>query len=190
MPFWNRLSINFRLLTWQNRQCKTIAPSLSSAGELLLPQDVDWTLVFVSFLSRYPSDTDNHIYSNCETRIWNPILLVLILCTASFQICLWIFPCVHQSFVHNHSISPRKISNLGGLSLVSSWKPCLFYHPFCYLQNVDFKGSHKISLSTVSRYLASNYLILFREQNIFRKNSLYLLAFYQLQLTFGMKTSK
>ena len=63
-----------------------MAPSLSSAGELLLPQDLDWTLVFVSFLNRYPSDTDNQIYSSSETRIWNHTLLVLILCTASFQI--------------------------------------------------------------------------------------------------------
>ena len=61
-------------------------PSLLSAGELLLPQDLDWTLVFVSFLNRYPSDTDNQIYSSSETRIWNHTLLVLILCTASFQI--------------------------------------------------------------------------------------------------------
>ena len=46
----------------------------------------------------------------------------------------------------------------------------------------------KISLSTVSHHLASkNCLILFREQNIFRKKALHLLTFHQLQLTFGMK---
>ena len=113
MPFWNNFSINFELLKkLPNRQCKTIAQSLSSAEELLLPQDLHWTLVFVSFLSRYPSDTDNQIYSNSETRIWNPILLVLILCTASFQICLWISPCVHQCFAHYYSIAPWKISNI------------------------------------------------------------------------------
>ena len=91
-----------------------------------------------------PSDTDNQMYSNSQTRIWNPILLVLILCTTSFQICLWISPCVHQCFAHYHLIAPQKISNLGGLSLVSSWKPCLFFcRSFCYLQNVDDEGSHK-----------------------------------------------
>ena len=46
----------------QNRQSKRIAPSLSSAGELLILQDRDWTPMFVFFLSRYPSDTDNQIY--------------------------------------------------------------------------------------------------------------------------------
>ena len=107
------------------------------------PQDLDWRLVFVSFLSRYPSDTDNQIYSNSETRIWNPILLVLILCTASFQICLWISPCVHQCFAHYHLIPVSEIFNLVDLSLVSSWKPCLFYRPFYHLQRVDFEGSHK-----------------------------------------------
>ena len=75
--------------------------------------------MFVSFLSRYPSDTDNQIYSNSKIRIWNPILLALILCTASFQICLWISPCVHQCFAHYHLIAPWKISNLGDLSLAS-----------------------------------------------------------------------
>ena len=49
-----------------------------SAGELLLPQDLDWTLMFVSFLRRYPSDTGNQIYPNNKTGIWNPILLFLI----------------------------------------------------------------------------------------------------------------
>ena len=127
----------------QNRQCKMIAPILLSAGELLFPHDLNWTLVFVSFLSRYPSNTDNQIYSNSETRIWNPILLVLILCTVSFQICLWISPSVHQYFIHHQSIASQTISNLGSLSLVSSRKPCLFYRPFWYLQNVDFEGSHK-----------------------------------------------
>ena len=83
-------------------------------------------LVFVSSLRRYPSDTDNQIYWNSETRIWNPILLVLISCTASFQICLWISPCAHLCFAHYHSIAPRKISSLRCLSLVSSWKPYLF----------------------------------------------------------------
>ena len=117
----------------QNRQCKMIAPILLSAGELLLPHDLNWTLVFVSFLSRYPSNTDNQIYSNSETRIRNLILLVFILYTASFQICLWISPCVYQCFAHYNSIAPRKISDLGGLSLVSSWKPCLFYRCFCFL---------------------------------------------------------
>ena len=97
----------------------------------------------VSFLSRYPCNTNNQIYSNRKIRIWNPILLVLILCTASFQICLWTSPCVQQSFAHYYSIAPWKISNLVGLSLASSWKPCLFYHPFCYLQNVAFLGSRK-----------------------------------------------
>ena len=118
----------------KNRQCKTISQSPSSTGEQLLPQDLDWSLIFDSFLSRYPSNTDNQIYSNSKTRIWNPILLVLILCAASFQICLWISPCVHQCFTHYHLIVPRKISNLGGLSLVSSWKACLFYSPFFYLK--------------------------------------------------------
>ena len=139
-----------------------IAPSLSSAGELLLPQDLDWTLVFAFFLSRYLSDTDNQIYSNSKTRIWNSILLVLILCTASFQICLWISSCVHQCFAYNHSIAPRKNSNLGGISLVSSWKPCLFYHPFCYLQNLEFKLSHKNgseSLCSEYRQYWSDYLL-------------------------------
>ena len=55
-------------------------------------QDLDWTLVFVSFLSRYPSDTDNQIYLKSESRIWNSISLVLILCSASFQIYLSISP--------------------------------------------------------------------------------------------------
>ena len=73
---------------------------------------------------------------------------VLTLCAASFQICLWVYPCVHQCFAHYHSI-PRKISNLGGLSLASSWKPCQFYRPFCYLQKVDFKGSHKNSFESL-----------------------------------------
>ena len=77
----------------KNRQCKTISPSPSSTGELLLPQDLDWSLIFDSFLSRYPSNTDNQIYSNSKTRIWNPILLVLVLCAASFQIYLWISLC-------------------------------------------------------------------------------------------------
>ena len=95
------------------------------------PQDLDWTLVFVSFLSRYPSDTDNQIYSNSKTRIWNPILLVFIWCTASFRIFLWSSPFAHQCFVHYHSIAPGKILNLDGLSLVSYWKPCLFYGPLC-----------------------------------------------------------
>ena len=113
------------------------------------------TLLFVSFLSRYPSDTDNQIYSNSETSIWNPILLVLILCTASFEMCLWSSPCIHQYFAHYHSIETRKISNIGGLSLVSSWKPYLFYRPFCYLQNVDFEGSRK----TVLNYCALNTVI-------------------------------
>ena len=99
--------------------------------------------MFVSFLSRFSCDADNQILSNSETRIWNPILLVLILCTASFQICLLISPCVHQCFAHYHLIAPLKISNLANLWLVLSWKPCLFYRPFCYLQNVDFEGSHK-----------------------------------------------
>ena len=53
----------------QNRQCKTIAPSLSSTRELLLPQDLDWTTVFAAFLSRCPSDTDNQIYSKSKTKI-------------------------------------------------------------------------------------------------------------------------
>ena len=80
----------------------------------------------VCFLPVYPSDTDNQIYSNSETRTWNPILLVSIWYTASLQIFLWISPCAHQFFAHYHLISLRKISNLAGLSLVSSWKPCLF----------------------------------------------------------------
>ena len=104
---------------------------------------LDWTLVFVSFLSIYPSDTDNQNYSNIKTRIRNPISLVLILCTASFQICLWISSCVHQCFAHYYWIAPWKISNLSGRSLVSSWRACLFYRPFYYLQNVDFERSHK-----------------------------------------------
>ena len=46
----------------------------------------------------------------------------------------------------------------------------------------------KISLSTVSRHLVSkSCLILFREQNIFRKKPLHLLIFYQLQLIFSME---
>ena len=49
-------------------------------------------MVFVSFLSRYPSDTDNQIYLKSESRIWNSISLVLILCSASFQIYLSISP--------------------------------------------------------------------------------------------------
>ena len=156
MPFWNSFSINFGLLkNCQNRKGKTIVPSQQSAGELLLPQDLDWTLVFVSFLRKYPSDTDNHVYSNNKTKIWNPTLLVLILCTATFQICLWISPCVHQCFAHYHSIAPHKISNLGDLSLVSSWKPCQFYRTFCYLQNVDFEGFHK----TVSNHCVRNTAI-------------------------------
>ena len=114
-------------------------------------QDLDWTLVFVSFLSRYPSDTDNQIYLKSESRIWNSISLVLILCSASFQIYLSISPCVYQCFAHYHSIAPQKILNLGGLSLIPSWKPCLFYCLFCYLQNVDFEESHKYhcALNTV-----------------------------------------
>ena len=91
------------------------------------PQDLHWMMVFVSFLSRYPSDADNHIYSNSETRIWNPTLLVLIWCTASFQICLWISSCAHQCFAHYHAKARQKILNLNGLSLVLSLKPCLFY---------------------------------------------------------------
>ena len=117
---------------------------------------VDWTLVFVSFLSRYPSDTDNQIYSNSETRIWNPMLLVLILCTASFQICLWISPCVHQCFAHYHSIAHQKLSNLGGLSL--SWKSA----KACYLQNVDLEESYKNgfeSLCSEYRHYRSDYLL-------------------------------
>ena len=109
-----------------------IAPSLSSAAELLLPQDLDWTLVFVSFLSRYPSDTDSQIYSNSGTRP------CMILCTASFQICFWISPCVHQCFAHYHAIT-------------------LFY-----LQNVDFEGSSKSSFeSSCSKYrhYRSDYLL-------------------------------
>ena len=43
-------------------------------------------------------------------------------------------------------------------------------------------------LSSVTRHLASkNCLILFREQNIFRKKPLHLLTLDQLQLAFGMK---
>ena len=46
----------------------------------------------------------------------------------------------------------------------------------------------KISLSTVSCHLSSKTcLILFREQNAFRKNPLHLLTFHQLQLTFSIK---
>ena len=151
MPICNSFSINLGLFkSCQNRQCKTIFPSLSSAGELLLPKELHWTLVFGSFWSRYPSDTDNQIYSNSETGI----LKLLLLCTASFQICLWISPCVNQCFAHYHSKAPRKISNLGGLSLVSSWKLCLFYHPFYYLQNVDF-----VSLCSEYRHYRSDYLL-------------------------------
>ena len=120
------------------------------------PQDLDWTLVFVSFLSRYPSDTDTQIYSNTKTRIWNPILLVFIWCTVSFQICLWSSPFAHQCFVHYHSIAPGKILNLDGLSLVSSWKLVCFM-----VLSVDFKGSHKNVLESLcseySHYL-SDYL--------------------------------
>ena len=101
MPFWSSFSINFGLLkSCQNRQCRTVAPILSSAGELLLPLELEWTLVFVSFLRRYPSDTDNQIYSNSETRIRNPILLIIDFCTASFQIFLWISPCAHHVFIN------------------------------------------------------------------------------------------
>ena len=124
--------------------------------------DLNWTLVFVSFLSRYPADTDNQIYSNSGTRIWNPILLVLILCNASFQICLWISPCLHQCFAHCHSIAPWKVPNLGGLSLVSTWKPCLFDRPFCYLLNVDFEGSDKNAFEwycSEYRHYRSDYLL-------------------------------
>ena len=78
------------------------------------------TLVSGSFLSRYPSDTDNQIYPNSKTRNPDSILLVLISCTASFQICLSILLCVHECFANFHLIAPRKISNFGGLSLVSS----------------------------------------------------------------------
>ena len=141
---------------------KTIASSLLSAGELHLPQDLDCTLVFVSFLIRYPSDIDNQIYSSSETRIWNSILLVLILWTASFQICLWISPRVHQCFVYYHSMAPQKIPILGGLSLVSSWKCCLFYCPFCYLQNVHFEGSYKSSFEPLClkyNHYWSDYLL-------------------------------
>ena len=130
-----------------------IAPSLSSAGELL-PQYLDWTLVFVSFLSRYPFDTENQIYLNSKTRTWNPILLVMILRTASFQICLWISPCIHQCFAHYHLIIPRKISNLS----VYHWS----HRPFCYLQNKEFEGSHKNgfqSLCSEYRHYRSDYLL-------------------------------
>ena len=46
-----------------------ITESLSSAGKLLLPRDLDWTLVFASFPSRYPSDTDNQIFAKPEFEI-------------------------------------------------------------------------------------------------------------------------
>ena len=101
-------------------------------------------MVFVSFLSRHISDTDNQIYSNSETRIWNPTLLVLIWCTASFQICLWSSPFAYQCFAHYHSKAPQKILNLDGLSLVSSWKPCLFYRPLCRFWRISQKCSRII----------------------------------------------
>ena len=116
-----------------------ITASLSSSGELLLPQDIDWTLVFISFLSRHPSHTDNQIYLNNKTRIWNPILLALILCTVSFQITMSSSMLCSLSF----DSSTWKIWNLFCLSLVSFWNPCSFYRSFCYLQNVDFEGSHQ-----------------------------------------------
>ena len=122
--------------------------------------------MFVSFLSRYPSDTVNQIYSNSKTRIWNLVVLVLILCTASFQICLGISPCFHQFFAHYNSIAPQKISTLGGLSLVSSWKLVCFIilsvSSFCYLQDVDFKGSHKNGIKSSCseyRHYQSYYLL-------------------------------
>ena len=83
-----------------------------------------------SLLSRYPSDTDNQIYSNNETRIWNPILMVLIVRTASLHICLWVSPCVHQCFDRFHLIAPQENSNfrwsitgliLKALSVLSSF---------------------------------------------------------------------
>ena len=114
-----------------NRQYKTITTSFFSAGELLLPQDLDWSLAFVSFLSRYPSDTDNQIYSNSETKNLRPHFISFV-----FVYC----------FIPD---MPLKISNLDGLSLISSWKPCLFYRSFCYLQNIDFEGSPKSGLESL-----------------------------------------
>ena len=61
-----------------------------------------------------------------------------------------------------NSIAPKKFSNLGGLLLVSSLKPCLFYSPFCYPQNVDFEGSNKNgteSLCSEYRHYWSEYLL-------------------------------
>ena len=59
---------------------------------------------------------------------------------ASFQICIWISPmCCSISFNNTSEIFKFRWSG----SLVSSWKPRLFYRPFFYLQNVDFEGSHK-----------------------------------------------
>ena len=133
-------------------------------------QDLDWTLVFVSFLSRYPSDTITRLLDQ-----WNQNLKPHLI-GSDFMYCFipdlsLNFTIVLQCFAHYHSIASQKISNLGGLSLGWSWKLCLFYHPFCYLQNVDFEGSHN----------SKNCLILFREQN--RKKPLHLLTFHQLQLS-------
>ena len=75
--------------------------------------------------------------------------------------------CVHQCFAHYHSIAPQKTSNLGGLSLVLSWKPCLFYCPFCYLQNVDFEGSHKKhSNRCVLNTIITDYLLSSIQQSL------------------------
>ena len=109
------------------------------------PQGLNWTLVFVSFLKRYPSDTDNQIYSNSEIRIWNPILLVLILCTASFQI--WTSPCVHHVFTMCSSMLCALSFHSNSENFEFRWSITgglyLLYCPFCYLQNVDFEGFHK-----------------------------------------------
>ena len=106
--FGNIFSINFGLLKKLSKE--TVQNDCSkSAEERLLPEDLNWSLVVDSFLSRYPSDTDNQIYLKSKTRIWNPILLVLILCTASLAwLNVWYIGCLKFVIIRTPFITTQK----------------------------------------------------------------------------------
>ena len=71
MPFWNSLSINYELLkNCQNRQYKKVTPSLSSAGELLLPsENIEFRWSITGFILKASSVLLSFLLS-AKCRFW------------------------------------------------------------------------------------------------------------------------
>ena len=161
MPLWNSFSINFGLLDF------TKVVKIDSAKQSLQVfrqlENYSSPRPRLNFLSRSFLIQISRFTRTVKPEFETPFYSFWFYAQLhSRSICLWISPCVHQCFAHYQSIAPRKISNLSGLSLVSSWKPCLFCCAFCYLQNVDIERSHKNgseSLCFEYRHYWSQYLL-------------------------------